>query len=62
MQGRQVTRLRYRLEWRSPDGTLMLSRRAVAGRRLRYLEPVELPKAPVNHKKTKIKHLVNEAR
>jgi len=35
--------LRYRLEWRSPDGTVMLSRRARAGRRLRYLEPVELP-------------------
>jgi hypothetical protein len=62
MRGRQVPRLRYRLEWRSPDGTLMLSRRAVAGRRLRYLEPVELPKARGNHKKTKIKHLVNEAR
>ena len=43
MRGRSVTRMRYRLEWRSPDGALMLSRQARAGRRLRYLEPVDLP-------------------
>jgi len=44
LRRRNAADLRYRLEWRSPDGTLMRSRRARAGRRLRYLEPVDLPK------------------
>ena len=38
-----AARLRYRLEGRSPNGSVMLSRRARPGRRLRYLEPVDLP-------------------
>ena len=45
--------MRYRLAWRSPSGTVMLSRRARAGRRLRYLEPVELPPKRVARKKVR---------
>ena len=43
---RGAARLRYRLQWRSPSGTVMHSRQARAGRRLRYLEPVRLPPKP----------------
>ncbi len=31
----------YRLAWREPDGDLVLSRKARAGRRIRYLEPAQ---------------------
>jgi hypothetical protein len=61
LRGRNVTRRVYKLEWRDAQGGLMFSRRARAGRRLRYLEPVELPKAPAKQRKTKIKRVVNEA-
>jgi hypothetical protein len=62
LRGRNVTRRVYKLEWRDAQGALMFSRRARAGRRLRYLEPVVLPKAPAKQRKTKIKRVVNEAR
>ena len=41
LRRRGAARLRYRLQWRSPSGAVMYSRQALAGRRLRYLEPVE---------------------
>ncbi len=44
-----AARLRYRLEWRAPDGALMLSRQARAGRRIRYLEPRPGPLQPRLH-------------
>ena len=46
-----AAQLRYRIEWTGPGGTVLRSRVARAGRRIRYLpDPPPQPKKPVKRR------------